>query len=227
MTTTLTYVERPPQIKTNKKAPLLILLHGYGSNEMDLYSFAEELPDSLHIISVRAPYELGFGSFAWYAINFDEDQNKFSDLEEAKASLTKISSFVDEIIKTKNIDQTNIFLLGFSQGAILSYGLSLNTDKIHHVIALSGYLNEDLLKNNINTASDYFISHGNSDPVIPIEWAKKAPLFLNEKGIKNQFREYPVGHGVHPQNFYDFKLWIEDRISQIKPYNKDLTSKPS
>ncbi len=46
---------------------------------MDLFSFAEELPDALHIVSVRAPIELGYNSFAWYSINFDADQNKFYD----------------------------------------------------------------------------------------------------------------------------------------------------
>ena len=59
---------------------------------------------------------------------------------------------------------------------------------------------------------DFFISHGSVDQVIPSEWAKKAPLFLNELNIKNSYKEYPVGHGVAPQNFFDFKKWIEKRI---------------
>ena len=210
----LEYVERLPKIKSEQPAPLLILIHGYGSNEMDLFSFAEELPDALHIVSVRAPLELGYNSFAWYSINFDADQNKFSDLEEAKTSLSKISNFIDEIIVSKNINSDKVFLLGFSQGAILSYGLSLNTNKAQHVVALSGYLNEDLLDANFinNTPADYFISHGSVDQVIPVEWARKAPVYLNEKSIQNNYQEYPVGHGVHPNNFYDLKSWIEARL---------------
>lgn len=213
MHTILDYVERAPRVKTEAPAPLLILLHGYGSNEMDLFSFAEELPDALHIVSVRAPHNLGFNAYAWYSINFDADQNKFSDLDEARASLNKISTFIDEITEKLNVDKYNIFLLGFSQGAILSYGLSLNTHKVQNVIALSGYLNEDLLTGNeINTTADYFISHGTVDQVIPVEWARKAPVFLNDKSVKNSFQEYPVGHGVHPFNFRDFRNWIEERL---------------
>jgi len=59
---------------------------------------------------------------------------------------------------------------------------------------------------------DFFISHGTVDQVIPVEWANKSPQFLNQLKIKNSYKEYPVGHGVAPQNFFDFKKWIEKRI---------------
>ena len=49
-------VQEPKTIKDQN--PLLILLHGYGSNEEDLFSFAPELPDDSYVISVRAPYDL-------------------------------------------------------------------------------------------------------------------------------------------------------------------------
>lgn len=213
MTSNIHFVERAPKTNSDSPAPLLILIHGYGSNEMDLFSFAEELPDSLHIVSLRAPLELGYNSFAWYSINFDADQNKFSDLEEAKESLGKISEFIDSFTAENNVDTNKIFAVGFSQGAILSYGLSLNTSKVQHVVALSGYLNEDLINETISDKpADYFCSHGSVDQVIPVEWARKAPIYLNAKGINNVFKEYPVGHGVHPQNFYDFKAWIEERL---------------
>ena len=60
MSDILTFVERLPK-QAIKNPPLLILLHGYGSNELDLFSFANELPDTLVIVSLRAPYEMGYG----------------------------------------------------------------------------------------------------------------------------------------------------------------------
>jgi phospholipase/carboxylesterase len=213
--TDLHYLVREPKI-TTKNPPLLVLLHGYGSNEEDLFSFAEELPDDLLIVSPRAPYEMGFGSFAWYAINLDAGSNKHSDLDQARISLTKIADFIDEI-KTKyhtNPDQT--FLLGFSQGAILSYALSFNhPNKVNYVLALSGYINEELLpldREDFKIFTDYYISHGTVDQVLPVEWARKAPKILEERHLKNSYSEYPVGHGVAPQNFQSFKLWIEQRL---------------
>ncbi|CAM1352995.1 alpha/beta hydrolase [Tenacibaculum insulae] len=211
----LHYIVREPK-KAIKNPSLLILLHGYGSNEQDLFSFAEELPDDLLIVSAQAPYSMGFGSYAWYAINFDAVNGKFSDLVQAKESVDKIALFIDEIKAKYNTNSDKTFLLGFSQGAILSYALSLNyPNKVQHVIALSGYINDELLPNQIaNTiTTDYYISHGTVDQVLPVDWARKAPILLKENGLKNVYSEYPVGHGVAPQNFYSFKSWIEERLN--------------
>lgn len=212
----LKYIVREPNHQTEKTS-LLILLHGYGSNEEDLFSFATELPENLLIVSARAPQSLGFGSYAWYTINFTADQGKFSDIPEAIEAKEKIATFIDEIQEKYHISPNKTFLLGFSQGTILSYAVALNyPQKVQKIIALSGYINPELLPKDINSKDysnlDFFISHGNVDQVIPVEWAKKAPEFLNTLNIKNSYKEYPVGHGVAPQNFIDFKKWIEERL---------------
>ncbi|MCF6279129.1 MAG: phospholipase [Flavobacteriaceae bacterium] len=212
----LEYLIRQPKIPT-KNPPLLLLLHGYGSNEQDLFSFASELPNELLIISARAPQTMGFGSYSWYTIHFDTTNGKFSDIDEAKESREKINVFIDEIIEEYQINTSKVFLLGFSQGTILSYSIALNyPKKIQHVIALSGYINQELLPEKLNPddykSLDFFISHGSQDQVIPVEWAQNASPFLDKLGIKNSYQEYMVGHGVAPQNFYDFKKWIEERL---------------
>ena len=214
MSDLLTYVEKLPKLPA-ENPPLLILLHGYGSNELDLFSFADELPETLVIVSLRAPYEMGYGGYAWYDINLDSKNNKFSDLNQARKSLQKITTTIDYIKTKHNTNPNNTFLLGFSQGAILSYALSFNfPNKIEHVIALSGYLNSELItkENTQKIHTDYYISHGAVDQVIPVEWARKAGPFLDSKGLKNEYSEYPVGHGVAPQNFFSFKKWIENRL---------------
>ncbi len=210
----LEYIVRKPAIES-KNPPLLILLHGYGSNEQDLFSFAEELPAELLIISAQAPYEMGFGGYAWYAINFDNINGKFSDLKQAKISIDKIAVFIDEIKVKYNTNPDKTFLLGFSQGSILSYSLSFfYPNKVNHIIALSGYINTELLPAEISAAikTDYYCSHGTVDQVLPIDWARKSKPFLDNLGFPNVYSEYPVGHGVAPQNFYSFKSWIEERL---------------
>ncbi len=210
----LHYVVRAPKNKIENPS-LLILLHGYGSNEQDLFSFAEELPEDLLIISAQAPYPLQMGSYAWYAINFDEINGKFSDLQQAKESIDKIAVFIDEIKAKYNTKSDKTFLLGFSQGAILSYSLSFfYPNKVNHVIALSGYINTDLLPSTISKeiTTDYYASHGTVDQVLPIEWAKNTKPFLSNLNLECDYSEYPVGHGVAPQNFFSFKKWIENRL---------------
>lgn len=212
MKLSLEYLIREPKIKLEKN-PVLLLLHGYGSNDEDLFSFATELPDEYYIISARAPYNMQHGSYAWYAINFDADENKFSDNEQAKSSRDLILKFIDELIATYPIDPDKVILTGFSQGAILSYAIALSyPDRISKVVALSGYINEDIMKtdyqNNDFSNLKIFHSHGTVDQVIPIEWARKTSPFLEALKINATYKEYPVGHGVAPQNFYAFKSWL-------------------
>jgi len=215
MDLSLQYQIREPKIKSDKN-PLLLLLHGYGSNDADLFSFAKELPDDYYVVAARAPYDLQYGSYAWYAINFDADENKFSDLEQAKTSRDKIVDFIDELVAHYPIDPNNITLVGFSQGSILSYAIALSfPEKVQRVVAMSGYLNTEMAVENFaeNDFSNLniFASHGTVDQVIPIDWARKTKPALDALGIKNVYKEYPVGHGVAPQNFFDFRDWLGNK----------------
>ncbi|MEK8179823.1 alpha/beta fold hydrolase [Flavobacterium buctense] len=212
MSLTLHHLVREPKDKKVKN-PLLLLLHGYGSNEEDLFSFANELPEEYYVISARAPFDMMYGSYAWYAINFDADENKFSDIGQARASRDIIANFIDELIAEYPIDADNVTLIGFSQGCILSYAVALSyPEKVQRVVAMSGYFNPEIAVNDY-TENDFsklkiFASHGTVDQVIPVEWARKSIPMLQVLGIDIVFKEYMVGHGVAPQNFFDFKHWL-------------------
>lgn len=212
----LNYLIKQPE-KITENTPLLILLHGYGSNESDLFSFANELPKEMLIISAQAIQPLGFGSYAWYTIYFNDTEGKFSDIPEAIEARDTIAKFISDIQKKYNIKPSNTFVLGFSQGTILSYAVALCYPKLlSYVIALSGYINPDLLPDNLTEKDysnlDFFISHGTVDQILPFEWGKKAPEFLNSLKIKHCFKSYAVGHGVAPQNFFDLKNWLQERL---------------
>ncbi|WP_410881424.1 alpha/beta hydrolase [Myroides sp. DW712] len=214
METTLSipYLIQEPKVKKDKN-PLILLLHGYGSNEEDLFSFASELPEDYYIVSAQAPYPVPPYGYAWYAIHFDADANKFSDDQQAIESRDLIVKFIDELATKYAIDSDNINLVGFSQGAILSYAIALSYPaKINKVVALSGYFHAPLMKEGFEQ-NDFshlrlFASHGTVDQVIPIDWARKTSPILAALQIKHQYKEYPVGHGVHPLNFADFKHFL-------------------
>ena len=134
--------------------------------------------------------------------------------------MSLISKFIDELIQNQPIDPKQVALLGFSQGTILSYSIALSyPEKVQRVVALSGYLNEEIIvdnyKNNDFSNLQMFVSHGSVDQVIPVDWAKKAPGILDALNIPNVYKEYPVGHGVHPQNFADLKNWLQKTKSSI------------
>ncbi len=202
------------KLSSSEKRPVIIMLHGYGSDENDLFSFASELPSKYAVISLKAPYPMQPYGNAWYAIHFDNIDGKWSDDSQAIESRDKVANCIDEIIEKYKIDEENITLLGFSQGTILSFSVALSyPQKVKNIIGLSGYINEAIFKDNYRN-NDFknlsiYSSHGSVDQVIPVDWARKTKPFLKELDINCDYSEFPIGHGVSPQNFWDFKTWLE------------------
>ena len=205
-----------PSVLTNN-APAVIMCHGYGSDENDLFSFASEMPKELFVISLKAPYPLQPYGNAWFAINFDAELGKWSINEQARSSRDLIADFIRQAHEYYPIDPNNSTLLGFSQGTILSLAVALSyPELVKNVVGLSGYINSDILTDNYKSKDhsglEVFSSHGTVDQVIPVDWARATPKFLDALEIPNVFKEYPVGHGVAPQNFRDFNAWLIKRL---------------
>lgn len=199
----LAHLYRPSALKG--KAPLLVLLHGYGSNMHDLFGFAPYLNKDFAIVALQAPIHLGGPSYAWYDIYFDQPQGKWNDEAQARASVSLILDVLEKIVDQLDVDPNRLNLLGFSQGAILSYAAAMSQSKFHKVACLSGYLNEAILPEfaalNSCPNTQFFISHGDQDQVIPVAWAQRSKSQLQELGCQLEYHEFPVGHGVSPENF--------------------------
>ncbi|MDG1761383.1 MAG: alpha/beta hydrolase-fold protein [Flavobacteriaceae bacterium] len=205
---------RHPKTPT-EQPPLILLLHGYGSNEDDLFSFADSLPENAMVISIRAPYAIQPAGYAWYSIYFDEVRGKWSDDQQAIQARDRIASLIDEIVETYQVNAQNITLMGFSQGAILSYGIALTyPEKVKNVIAMSGYVNENIIEEKESSYDhlDFYCSHGTMDQVVLFEWAKQIPDYLKSKGVQFVFETFPIGHGVSPKNFYSLSGWLSNRL---------------
>lgn len=206
-----------PAKNDDPNPPVIFLLHGYGSNEEDLYGFADDLPAECCVISVRAPHRLEPFGYAWYAINFDATHGKWSDTEQAAESRDLIRNFIEEACSTYHLDSSRVTLIGFSQGTVLSYAVALSyPEMISNVVALSGYIEKEILTGNPEEKKydhlNIYASHGQVDMVIPPEWAQQAPPFLEKLGITHVYEEFPVGHGVSPQNFHAFRNWLEGKV---------------
>lgn len=199
------------------KSPVVVLLHGYGSHENDLFSFANDLRKSHYIISLRAPIRLGFGGFAWYEINWSESGEKWTDVEAGLNSMKLLEQTLDELDQHFPIDCNRITLMGFSQGAIMSYAYSFrHPEKLEGVIAMSGYIVKELMpaKAVMNRVQNipFYITHGSEDPVIPISWAKQSVEYLEKLQISHTFRTYPMPHGISPNAYSDLKTWLVENL---------------
>lgn len=208
----LDYRVRKPK-NSDQSPQILFLLHGYGSHEEDLFGFAEYLPAHFLIISLRAPLSLPFGGYAWYSIHFNETQDNWSDTGEAIEAQKIILHNIDYHCKQFGLDNQKVNLLGFSQGAILSWALGLShPEKIDRLIALSGYINEDIFTFAEKSLSNLrcFTSHGMQDATLPIAWAQEGIKTLQAHGMNIKLHEYPAGHGVAPDNFSDLLKWLNE-----------------
>lgn len=200
------YLLREPK-SAIEKPYLILLLHGYGSNEQDLFSFAEELPDDAYVISLRGLRNVGTEGFSWYDLDFTNGA-RMVDYGQAIEAQHYINEFIEEIKNKYFFDQNNINLIGFSQGAILSFSLALHNPKNYRkILCLSGYPDPELLKD-INMGEDFtqlefFFSHGDKDPIIPIQWSRQFKSICEELDIDYEYHEYEEGHGINSENYYD------------------------
>lgn len=209
------YQEARPEISGT--APIVLMIHGYGSHENDLFGIKDYLGNDAHFVSVRAPMNLGFGGFAWYPIHFDEIGAKTSDTTIAAESRDLLRGFIRDFRAKYNLESNPLWLMGFSQGGILSYAYALSYPKeVDKVMALSAYVLKEIVPTQFRPLElktlDFFISHGTEDGVIPVQAARMTVEFLERLQISHQYREYPAAHGLNPENLQDLKAWFEERI---------------
>ena len=173
--------------------------------------FVDYFAEKLTVISLEAPLTTPFGGKAWYSIHFDAAQDKWSDLKEAEKSLYAITQQLDYFIKEYDLNHKDIGLMGFSQGAILSWSLLLDhPEQFRRAICMSGYINTKLLSKNIDEYQNIlaYASHGTNDQTIPYQWSETSVNKLRLNNPKISFNSYPDGHNVSPENMRDLLLWI-------------------
>ena len=123
-----------------RRPPLLLLLHGVGSNELAMASLAGRFDPRFAVVSARAPIDLAPFSFAWFHVTFT-DRGPRIDPGEAEAAWTGIASFIDEAVDAYDLDPARVFVAGFSQGGIVGLGTLLTApEKVAGVVCMSGRL---------------------------------------------------------------------------------------
>ena len=170
---------------TNKDTYLVIFLHGYGSDADDLMSISNEFTndfDNIHYISAEAPFpcEAGIG-YQWFSL---QDITPPAIISSITNNYKVLEDFIEEQSRRLQVNYNHIFLLGFSQGAMMSLftGIRL-THKLAGIIALSGLLAEtiDTMEKNLKTKQKILMIHGSEDQVVPYKY------FLDTKEIFNKY----------------------------------------
>jgi phospholipase/carboxylesterase len=209
--TLLHYVFKAPG-KAVEKPPLVILLHGIGSNENDLFGLASQLPDNFLVVSARAPYHYGMDGYSWFDVDFSGVTPVINQQQELK-SRGSILKFIEELKALHSFDASQVYLCGFSQGAIMSYGVGLTeAAKIKGIAVLGGRMLEEVKAQvKLNPALSrlkVLIYHGTNDKVIQVERAREANNYLKGMGIAAEYKEFPAGHEISKAMVMGLNEWL-------------------
>lgn len=209
----LDYLVRSPK-QNRANPPLVLMLHGFGGNEQDLFAFAERFPDKYLVVSLRAPLSLGPGSYAWFHVDFSSGSPVINP-GQADKSRQLVIRFLADLKQEVNYDGKDVNLIGFSQGGIMAYSVSLTEpEKINSVTVVNGLLLphvKPLIASRERLKSlKVFIAHGKNDMVIRHQFAVDAREYLESLGLKPGFRSYDEGH-------YISERMLEDIINTYGP----------
>lgn len=203
----LVHRSRPPATDADGP-PGVVLLHGRGADETDLLGLAEALPDSLHVLSVRAPDRLGPG-YTWYELDVEEDLHESQpDPEDFARSQATLDRFVEGAREAYGLDGVGLF--GFSQGAVLAMAAIIDEPSYRWAVALHGYLPGDCEPT--DDERPVFLGAGEADSIIPPERVEGAADRLRAAGFAVRAETYPTGHGIGPGERADAAEWVAARL---------------
>jgi phospholipase/carboxylesterase len=216
-TLSLVHLVRQPKNEAGTP-PLLMLLHGIGSNEHDLYGLAPFLDERFLIISVRAPNTLGPGSYAWFEVDFTA-QGPVINPEQAEISRETLITFLNEAVTTYGADPEQVYLMGFSQGAIMSASVALTQPElVAGVVMMSGRILPEiqpLIAPKEELAGlPFIVVHGTADTVLPITYGRASRELLSSLPVELTYHEYPMGHEVSQESLNDVTTWLSEQLNK-------------
>lgn len=191
-----------------KPTYLLIVLHGWGANYQDFVPVAKVLNfPGFGYMFPNAPYEHFQvpGGRAWYALETKE----FTGLEESRQLLL---DWLTSLAGSTGVPLERTIMAGFSQGGAMTLDVGL-TLPLAAICSFSGYLHYQPQFQEHKTFPPTMIIHGQQDPVVPIEAAKKAKHELTKIGVSVEYQEFAMAHEVTDKAIATFKQFIENNVN--------------
>jgi len=209
---TLSHLTRPAAAEPEG---LLVLFHGRGADERDLFPLLDVLDPDRRLLGVtpRGPLHLPPGGAHWYAVK----EIGFPDSRTFTETFTRASSWLDGVAADAGIPAERIVLGGFSQGAVMTYALGLGEGRPRPagLIALSGFM-PTVPGFALNLEPPFprvAIGHGVLDPVISVDWSRDARARLGDAGADVIYRESPhMAHSIDPAFVRELPAWLTDTL---------------
>ncbi len=212
----LAYLVRRPDVSSEGKPPLLIQLHGIGSNERDLFGYSDLLDPRFVVISARAPNMIGPAAYAWFEVEY-LPQGYNINTDQFRASYETLARFIGEATEAYQADPQRVYLNGFSQGAGMSLVVALaHPELVAGAAIMSGRLLEEgaswFAPQERLRGLPLLVTHGTEDGVIPIRYARQMRQALEALPVSLTYHEYEMAHEVTPDNLDDVLAWLTARL---------------
>jgi len=181
----------------------LILNHGRGADENDLFGLLDALDPERRLLGVTTGAPLtGIppGGRHWYLV----PRVGYPDPATFAGSYTALTGFADGLLAERGIDWNRTVIGGFSMGAVMSYAVGLGTGRPspRAILAFSGFIptvdgwSPDLDE---RAGLPVLIHHGANDPIISVEFGRTAQRHLAEAGLDVEYIETDAGHWLPPE----------------------------
>ena len=194
----------------------LVLLHGRGADERDLFPLLDMLDPERRLLgaTARGPLSLPPGGAHWYAVR----RVGFPDPETFHSAYPQLTAWLDGMLAEHGIPPERTVLGGFSQGSVMAYALGLGARRPRPagILALSGFIPEvEGFELDLGNAEGLpvAIGHGTHDPVISVEFGRDARDRLEEAGAVVTYRESPMPHTIDPAFMRELPAWLGDAIA--------------
>lgn len=211
----LTYLERPAQVVAGQQTWLLVLMHGVGSNEQDLFGLAPYVPPQFHVLSLRAPFAMGMGAYAWFQFTVDADGTRHINVPQEQQARILVQQTVETAASQLGIPPERIVLGGFSQGGIMALSqLLTQPQSLRGVVVWHSRLLPEIASLHAPAAAfagkSAWVSHGSYDNVIPLTSAHAVRDRLAALPLQLSYHEYPGAHEIRPEELRASMQWLQD-----------------
>jgi phospholipase/carboxylesterase len=209
-------VARARTTDAGRKPPLVVLLHGIGADEDDLFPLARALDPRITVVSVGAPHGY-YGGRAWFHIDFAPGGRVVPDVPQARATLADLVEWLRAAPDRWDTDPARTFLLGFSQGGMMALGvLGEVPERLAGVVVLSSRYSTELFPATAGADTiarvPLFVAHGTHDQTLPIAHGREIRDTFQTKSRDFTYREYRVAHGITDDEMADVAAWLAARL---------------
>jgi phospholipase/carboxylesterase len=202
--------------RAGEGAPLVVLMHGRGSDRFDLLGLAEEIAPGAVVVTPEAPWPgmpWGYGpGWAWYRFL----GGNRPEPESFAGAQRELAAFLAEVRTGLPVRTGPLVLGGFSQGGVMAMAYALaHPGEVPLVMNFSGFLADHPSVRPSPAAvagTRFFWGHGTLDPMIPFDLAIDGRQRLRGAGADLTARDYPIGHGISPQETGDARAWLESSL---------------